>query len=171
MYKYIYIYIYMYIYICHAGIVKLAVWKSECFHILQTISQHRLSDVLLSEVNFIQLYVSKPNVYFLFTLKSCPFLNTSVLFSFLHRDKKCNMEYNGVSNWREVCRPCLPSPLAGFVWDTISGVATGLPLHCRDPTDALTSCMKECGVRRENFIRITQIPWNMKKNRLWNKKK
>ena len=46
------------------------------------ISQHRQSEVPFSELNFIQLCVSMPTVYFLFTFVSCPLLITSVLFSF-----------------------------------------------------------------------------------------
>jgi len=73
-----------------------------------------------------------------------PFINHFVSIQLLHAEKKYKMEYDWVSNWREVCQPYLPSTLTGFVWDTISAMTMGLSFHCRDPADAMTSCMEEC---------------------------
>jgi hypothetical protein len=95
-------------------------------------------------VNSIQLYVSKPIVNFLFTFISCPLLITSVLFNIYTEIKNITWNIKELVTEERCCQPCLPSILAGFVWDTISGMTMGLPFHYRDPADALTSCMKEC---------------------------
>lgn len=82
---------------------------------------------------FYRVLCSKAKCVLFIYFKAMPFIKHLGSVQLLHRDKKYNMEYNGVSNWRELCQPCLPSPLVGFVWDTISGVTMGLPFHCRDP--------------------------------------
>jgi len=144
---------------------------SECLHILQTISQHRQSDVQFSKVNFIQLYVSKPNVYFLFTLKSPPLLKTSVLFSFNTEIK--NITWNImelVTEERCVSHVCHRLLLVLFeirsvLWRWFCQFIAETQLMHSHPA------WKNAGVRRENFIHITQIRWNMKKRALKFKKK
>jgi hypothetical protein len=88
------------------------------------------------------LYFNANCVLFIY-FRVMPFINHFCSIQLWYGDKKYNMEYNWVSNWREVCQSCLPSTLAGFVWDTICGMTMVLPFHCRDPVDALKSCMKE----------------------------
>ena len=141
-------------------------WRYEslkCFYFLKTISQHRQQEVPFSEVNFIQLYVSKPVVYFLITFMSRPLLITSFLFSFYTQKK--NIKWNMtelVTEERYVSHICHRLLLVLF---EIRSVLWRWVCHFIVETLLMQwhLAWKNACVRRENLIHIKQIPWNMKK--------
>jgi hypothetical protein len=143
--------------------VKLAVWRSWMLLILQKISKCRQSDVPFSEVNFIQLYVSKPIVYFLFTSMTHPLLITSFLFGFYTEIKNITWNITElVTEERCVSHVCHRFLLVVFeirsvVWRWVCHfIVETLLIHWYP-------AWKNACVKRENFIHITQIPWNIKK--------
>lgn len=153
-----------------AGILQLAVWGLESLCFLQKISHYRQLVVLFSEENFIQLYISKPIVYFLFTSMSCPLLVTSVPFSFYTEIKiiTWNITELVTGEWcvSHVCHQLLLVlfEIWSVVWRWVChSIVQTLLMHWHP-------AWKNACVRRENFIHTTQIPWNMNKQALKFKK-
>jgi len=97
LYKVLYIYIYKYIIY-----IKLAVWRSwtPILFTYDIIAPSVRGNVFWSEFYTALCFKANCELFIYFHIMS--FINHLGSIQHLHGDKKYNMEYNGVSNWREV---------------------------------------------------------------------